>query len=283
VSKIKSARIPTVGIITVTHDSGRFFAEYLRALEAQTQLPNRVIIIDSGSSEPQFLDLATTAMLPLEVFRKSNVGFSAGNNLGWHRMRDLDYVLFLNPDAFPAPDFLELALAYMDATPTVGLVTPSLIRYDIATNQPLDTVDSTGVVRGRFGFTVERDEGLPTAALSKYTGPNEVPWVCAAATVGRREALESVVEHGDQLFDESLFMYKEDTDLAWRVRKAGWLNIHHPALTGFHCRGWQSRKSMSRKTRLLAARNEAKICLKNRSPFVVIGLLKYAAVLLFDL
>jgi N-acetylglucosaminyl-diphospho-decaprenol L-rhamnosyltransferase len=282
-SKNSEAPVPTVGIITVTHNSGRFFAEYLRALEAQTRMPDRVIVVDSGSSEPQFLQLASSSPLPLEIIREHNVGFSAGNNIGWRRIRDLDYVLFLNPDAFPAPDFLEYALAYMVATPAVGLVTPSLIRYDISTHQPLDKIDSTGVVRGKLGFTVERDEGRPVATLARYTGPNEIPWVCAAAALGRREALEAVIEHGDKLFDESLFMYKEDTDLAWRIRRAGWLNMHHPELKGFHCRGWQSRKVMSRKIRLLAARNEAKMCLKNHSPFVLIGMLKYALVLVFDI
>jgi GT2 family glycosyltransferase len=169
----------------------------------------------------------------------------------------------------------------MQQNPTVGLLMPSLIRYDIDAKKPLGIIDSTGVVRGPFGFTVERDEGLPVAALAKYTAPNSIPWVCAAAAFGRRQALESVVEHG-QLFDESLFMYKEDTDLAWRIRRAGWLNMHHPGLNGFHCRGWQSRKFMSRSTRLRAARNEAKMCAKNHSPFVLIGVLKYLSVLLLN-
>lgn len=275
-------RPPTVGVITVTHDSGRFFELYLQALEAQTTRPDRVVVIDSGSRDPCFLDRGAGSPLPLDIVRMENVGFSKGNNLGWQRIRDLDYILFLNPDAFLAPDFISVALAYMQANPGVGLLAPSLIRYDIDLRKPLDVVDSTGVVRGRFGFTVERDEGLPVAALAKYTAPNPVPWVCAAAVLGRREALESVLEHG-QLFDESLFMYKEDTDLAWRIRRAGWLNVHHPGLTGFHCRGWQSRKHMRRSVRLRAARNEARMCVKNRSPFLLIGVLKYLSVLLLNL
>lgn len=277
-----AARTPTVGVITVTHNSDRFFASYLQALEAQTRQPDRVVLVDSGSSDSSFLDRAAGSPLTLDIVRMANVGFSKGNNLAWQRIRDLDYILFLNPDAFLAPDFLQRGLDYMEATPSVGLLTPSLIRYDIAAHKPLDIIDSTGVVRGRLGFTVERDEGLPVSALARYTAPNPVPWVCAAAALGRRQSLESVLEDG-QLFDESLFMYKEDTDLAWRIRRAGWLNIHHPALTGFHCRGWQSRKLMPRRTRLLAARNEAKICAKNHSPYLLIGVLKYLSVLLLNI
>lgn len=277
-----STRKPTVGVITVTHNSERFFTKYIEALEAQTTQPDHVVLIDSGSYDGSYLESAVNSPLPLVIIRMENVGFSKANNLAWERVRDLDYTLFLNPDAFLAPDFIALAVAYMEANRSVGFVTPSLLRYDITAQKPLGWVDSTGVVRGRYGFTVERDEGLPAAALAKYTQPNPVPWVCAAAALGRREALEAAVEDG-QLFDESLFMYKEDTDLSWRVRRAGWQNMHHPALTGFHCRGWQSRKTMPRKTRLLAARNEAKMCAKNGSPFVLIGVAKYLSVLLFDL
>ena len=170
----------------------------------------------------------------------------------------------------------------MDAHANVGMVTPSLIRYDIDTHQPLDAIDTTGVIRGWTG-TAERDDGQPVAALQKYTQPNEIKWLCAAVAMGRREAMNAVLEHGDQLFDESFFMYKDDADLSWRVRRAGWLIMHHPALRGFHCRGWQSRSQMSRRARLLTARNEIKMCLKNRSPFVITGLVKYALVRFFDL
>lgn len=273
---------PTIGIITVTHNSGRFINEWLDALEAQSYRPDRVILVDSGSTEPSFLETVAQSKLSIEIVREANVGFSVGNNIGWRRMRDLDYVLFLNPDAFLAPNFLELAVEYMSSTPSVGLVTPSLVRYDIAHHRPLDTIDTTGVIRNRFGLIKERDADLPISELARYTKPNEVPWVCAAVALARREALEAVVEHGNQIFDESFFMYKEDTDLAWRIRRAGWLNMHHPALRGFHCRGWQSRKSMSRKAKLLTARNEVKMCIKNRSPYVVIGLLKFFLVKFLD-
>lgn len=95
--------------------------------------------------------------------------------------------------------------------------------------------------------------------------------------------MNAVVESGDQLFDESFFMYKDDTDLSWRVRRAGWDIVHHPELLGYHCRGWQSRSAMSRKARLLSVRNEVKMCWKNRSLFVLAVGFKYILVRCFDL
>jgi GT2 family glycosyltransferase len=241
-----------------------------------------VVLVDSGSSQPEFLEQIKRYSVPVELLKESNVGVCVGNNIGWRRLRDFDYVIFLNPDAFLTPEFIERAVLYMEAEPKVGMVTPSLIRYDIETGSPLDVIDTTGVIRNWRGFP-ERDQSRPVEALKRYTGPNSIPWLCTAVAMGRREALESVVEPGAQLFDESFFMYKDDTDLSWRVRRAGWKIIHHPGLLGYHCRGWQSRSSMSRKARLLSVRNELKMCWKNHSPFVVAIAIKYLSVRWFDL
>jgi N-acetylglucosaminyl-diphospho-decaprenol L-rhamnosyltransferase len=273
----------TVGIVTVTYNSGPFFDEYMRTLEAQTRKPDLVVLVDSGSSQPQFLDSTKGYDLPVEILRESNVGVCVGNNIGWRRLRRFNYVIFVNPDAFLAPEFIERAVAYMEAEPKAGMVTPSLLRYDIENHRPLDIIDTTGVVRNWFGLLKERDQSKPAEALRRYTGPSPIPWLCTAVAMGRREAMESVLETGDQLFDESFFMYKDDTDLSWRVRRAGWSIIHHPALVGYHCRGWQDRQSASRKSRLLTARNEVKMCLKNRSPFVAVAVLKYLLVRTFNL
>lgn len=277
-----SSRRATVGVVTVTYNSDRFFDFFMSSLEKQTQIPDCVVLVDSGSLQDAFLDRAANFALKTEVIRERNVGFAVGSNLGWRTVRHLDYILFLNPDAFLTPDFLAQATAYLAETPGVGMLTPTLVRFDLAAGSPLNMVDTTGVVRNRAGLLVERDAGQPLTALQQYTTPNEVPWLCGAAMLARREALNAAVEPGDQLFDERFFMYKEDTDLAWRVRRAGWRLMHLPQLVGYHCRGWQDRQAMSRSMRLLTARNEIRMSLKNRSPFVVIGLLKYSLVFLLN-
>lgn len=271
-------RKSTVGVVTVTYNSDRFFDEYIAALNAQTYSADLVVIVDSGSTQPEFLERAHAYSVPIEIVREKNVGVCAGNNIGWRRVRSFDYILFLNPDAFLAPDFIEKAIAFMEGEPKAGMVTPSLLRYDIETHQPMDLIDTTGVVRNWYGFLEERDQSKSAKSLKRYTGPNKIPWLCTAVAMGRREAMDAIVESGDQLFDESFFMYKDDTDVSWRVRRAGWHIVHHPGLLGYHCRGWQDRKTVSRKARLLTARNEVKMCFKNHSPFLVVGLLKYALV-----
>jgi N-acetylglucosaminyl-diphospho-decaprenol L-rhamnosyltransferase len=270
-----SERRPTVGVVTVTYASGRFLQPYLEALAAQTHPPDEVVLVDSGSPDRSYLDRSAWQGLNVTVLREANVGFAVGSNLGWKQVRGMDYVLFLNPDAFLQPTFLEKAVAYLETEPRVGMVTPTLERFSMESMQPLGRVDTTGVVRSRLGLLGERDDSQPVGVLQKYTGPNDVPWVCAAAVLCRREALEGVSRPGEEPFDESFFMYKEDTDLAWRIRRAGWRLVHHPELYGYHCRGWQDRKGMSRTMRLMTARNEVRMCLKNGSPFVLLAAAKW--------
>ena len=277
-----SPRRAKVGVVTVTYNSDRFLDMYMASLEAQTYRPDLVVLVDSGSTDPRFLERSGLCSVPVEIKRETNVGFCAGSNIGWRHVRDFEYIFFLNPDAFPAPDFLERAVSYMDAHSEVGMIVPSLIRYNIEDQRSLGMIDTTGVVMNWHGFS-ERDHSKPVDTLKRYTAPNHVPWLCAAAVLGRREALNAVVETGDQLFDESFFMYKDDTDLSWRVRRAGWSLIHHPDLLGYHCRGWQSRRAMSREARLLSARNEVMMCWKNRSAFVFVSGIKYFLVRCFDL
>ena len=278
-----SARRPTVGVVTVTYNSAPYFQKFAESLEAQTVAPDLVLLVDSGSTDPSFLDQLEQDRMPVTVIRESNVGVCMGNNIGWRKLRTFDYILFLNPDAFLTPAFIEDAVAYMEANPDVGMLTPSLLRYDLVAGIPLNIVDTTGVIRNTLGLLKERDQGRDVSTLDRYIVPNVIPWLCTAVALGRREAMEAVIEHGNQLFDESFFMYKDDTDLSWRVRRAGWKIVHHPGLLGYHCRGWQDRKSASRKARLLTARNEIKMSIKNHSPFVLTALIKYMLVKLVNL
>jgi N-acetylglucosaminyl-diphospho-decaprenol L-rhamnosyltransferase len=268
---------PSIAAITVTYNSQRFFRKYMESLRDQVRPLDRVVLVDSGSTDPQYLDQACSYGVRVEVIRKENVGICVGNNIGWQAVRNCDYVLFLNPDAFLAPDFVKNSVEYMVQNPKVGMLMPTLLGYSIERDEPTGLIDTTGVVRSWYGGLPERDQYKPVSELEKYPAPNEIPWVCSAVALARREALESIEVNGD-VFDPAFFMYKDDTDLSWRVRRAGWKLIHHPGLWAYHCRGWKSRKLVSKKVKLLSARNEVRLHIKNRSPFLIAACIKYALV-----
>src|SRR6266545_4007880 len=57
-----------------------------------------------------------------------------------------------------------------------------------------------------------------------------------AARAGRSIATTSSVRIGDEYFDSSFFLHKEDTDLCWRLRLAGWEIWYVPTAVGAHAR-----------------------------------------------
>jgi N-acetylglucosaminyl-diphospho-decaprenol L-rhamnosyltransferase len=273
-----------IAVVIVTHNSDQVLSHCLTALEKQSRQPDQVVIIDSGSKDTKYLKRTDVSTMKCIVVLESNVGFSVGCNIGWNLSRDNDFVLFLNPDAFLTPHFIEHALQYMeeDAGKKVGMLTGTLLGYDIHLDRPTGLVDSTGVMHTWYGQSIDRDQGEAISVLEKYREPNPVPAICGAVLLARNAVLSAIAEN-NVLFDPDYFMYKEDIDLSWKAIRAGWTLVHHPGLTVYHCRGWKERNAVSRKMRMLSARNDIKLFVRFRSPYLIYALVKYGMVWAFDL
>jgi N-acetylglucosaminyl-diphospho-decaprenol L-rhamnosyltransferase len=274
----------SVAVIVVTHDSEAFFADLLSSLEHQTLPVDSLIIVDSGSTDRKYLQAPISSNIKYTFIQCANIGFSEGNNLAWKHARGFDYVFFLNPDAFPDPNFVEEAIVYMESSANgdVGALTGSLLGYDISNHYATGLVDSTGITRSLLGHLADRDQGSPVSVLGRYSEPNLIPGICGAVLFCRQKALLDVAPNGE-VFDPRFFMYKEDVDLTWRIRKAGWKIVHHPDILAYHCRGWKKRSAMPRRAKLNSARNEVLLYLKHPSIFIVRALIKYVMVTVFDL
>ena len=94
-------------------------------------------------------------------------------------------------------------------------------------------IDTAGHAMGRDRGSIDRGEN--ELDMGKYELEEQVFGVSAAALVARRDALESVRVAGEYL-DESFFMYKEDVDLSWRFRLAGWECWYVPSAVAYHAR-----------------------------------------------
>ena len=276
-------RHPFVAAVIVSHNSEKTLAKTIEYLNAQSRRFDRIIIVDSGSTDTGYL-LPFTTNPAVELILSANVGFAAANNRGTSVVFDVaDFVVYVNPDAFLERNFIETALHYMndDSNQRVGCLTGLLSGYDIDNNQATGLIDSTGIIRTRWGRLVDRYQGVPEENLSA-TIPEHVPAVCGALMFCRMSALRQVATDG-KVFDEDFFMYKEDIELSWRLRQNGWSLLFLPQRAAFHCRGWRSRRAMSRRARVLSAQNELLLYRKHDWRFLPIATLKYLAVRLLDL
>ncbi len=156
-----------------------------------------------------------------------NYGFGGGNNVGIKfalTVLDADYILLLNNDAIVMPETIPKLVETAEALNS-GAVAPKILW---ARNPEL--IDSAGGEYSKNGYSFDRGKFQP---FTKFPNRDEVSTLCAAcALYSSRALLEAGLFNGD-LF----FLYYEDTDLASRIRWAGFKLIYEPSAKAYHYGG----------------------------------------------
>jgi GT2 family glycosyltransferase len=159
-------------------------------------------------------------------------GFSVAINRGIHEStRDL--VMLSNADLFPSSTYLSELERFFADHPRAGAAIGKLLRYDLELGRPTGVIDSAGLVLTRQRRIMPRGEGEED--LGQLDEESEVFALDGAAVVVRRRALESV-RIRDEYLDSNFFMHKDDHDLSWRLRLAGWECWYVPSAVAFHGR-----------------------------------------------
>lgn len=259
--------MPSIAVVIVTWNSKTVLADCLSSLQRQTFTDFSVMVVDNASSDGT-VELIRRDFSHATVLRNSqNVGFSRANNQGI-ALTQSDYVLTLNPDVELEPTFLEQLVKFAEGHPQGGAFCGKLLKRRVETGAGV--IDSTGVRVTRSRRVLDRGEGEPDTG--RYEAIEQVFGVSGAAALYRRAALAEAAE-GDEYFDEFFFAYKEDVDLAWRLRLLGWEAWYVPMAVGYHLRGlprllgwrgwWHRRRQRSRALRLLSYRNHRVLLLKH--------------------
>lgn len=268
---------PKVSVIIVSYNSQKVLHKAMKALYKQTLLPHKVVIVDTGSEDREYLTPYNHV-----IFARKNGGFCLGNNVGYPiASKDADYVLLLNPDAFLFEDFIEKSVARMEGDASIGALTGRIYGYDIAKDVPTGRFDSTGIFQKFYGKWYDRGQG--EKVTSQIYPEEEIPAICGAVFFGRKKAFDAVLEKGN-LFKPDFYMYKEDIDLSLRLQKTGWRLLFAPELQAYHCRGWQKRSAIPRNFRLLSAKNECSINFARKKPLPILySVLKWTVVKLLNI
>ena len=265
-----------IAVIIVTHNSERVLDRCLSALQNQTLRPEIIVLVDAGSGDTGYLD-KYSGDDRIRLYLEKNIGFARANNVGvQHLDSDLDCILFLNPDAFPEEDCLELACRYLERNQDAGCVGGRLLGFDAGLQQATGRLDSTGVFRKWYGCWYDRDQGKPDDG--RHREEQDVPALCGAFLFCRKRMLDQVALEQDVVFDPDFFLYKEDIELCLRIGKTHWKIDYLPDILVYHCRGWGERRKMPHARRLLAARSELLLYTKHPSPYIIWALAKYMAV-----
>ena len=198
-----------VALIIVNFNGGDSLRRCLEAVKRQTLKPDRCLLVDNASLyEPINGDEAW--LQGVELLRsKNNLGFAAANNLAVKACEDMDWVAFLNPDAYPEPDWLLQLMKAISAHPEMT----SFASRQLMAEDP-ERLDGAGDALSIAGRPFRRGFGLPEKA--HFTQKDEVFSACGAAMLVKREVFLSLGG-----FDEDFFCYLEDIDLGFRLRLMG--------------------------------------------------------------
>ncbi|CAB3638586.1 dTDP-Rha:alpha-D-GlcNAc-pyrophosphate polyprenol, alpha-3-L-rhamnosyltransferase [Achromobacter spanius] len=213
---------PRCSVVIVAFNCWDLLHPCLEALMTQTMPPMRIVVVDNGNESPD--DVARLAHHTNLVYVKAagNLGFAAGNNLGFAHVGDCEWIALLNPDTVPHPEWLaRLAQATLDY-PQFAFFGSRLLRAD---NPAL--LDGNGDCYHVSGYAWRSGINQPATAYSTDNGEIFAP--CAAAALYRRDI---ILAAGG--FDEDFFCYMEDVDLGFRLRLAGHRCLGVPGSTVLH-------------------------------------------------
>jgi N-acetylglucosaminyl-diphospho-decaprenol L-rhamnosyltransferase len=214
---------PTVSVTVVLHNSADRLRECLEPLRASVESGfAEVIAVDNASPDDSASIVRSVLPSARVVVSDVNRGFAGGVGLAWPEVRGT-YWLLLNPDIVVPPEGLERLCAWMDGHPDLGVASPELTDASVA------MPGSVGRALPSLGLAlleVTRLHRLLGAGrrASLYGGPYwtggdqlDAGWVPGAAALARRSAVEQAGPPS-----ERFFMYGEDVEWCWRVRRAGW-------------------------------------------------------------
>ncbi|MEO7794197.1 MAG: glycosyltransferase [Thermoanaerobaculia bacterium] len=233
-----------VALLMVTHNSAPDLPGGLAAVAGLQPAPHELVIVDCASTDGSVAEAhrAAPATIPTTIAGlDENLGFAGGMNRAI-ALAKAPYLLTLNADARVATDFLAPLVARLEdpRLARVAAVTGRLVRERPgaqsagAHSAGVDTrVDACGM---RLSWTWRHfDRGSGEPDRGQYGAAERVFGATGAATLWRRTALEDVAIDGE-IFDERYHSFREDAELAFRLRERGWEILYEPAAVATHRR-----------------------------------------------
>jgi len=234
-----------LSVIILNYNVRYFLEACIRSVQAAiTNLDAEIIMVDNNSPDDSCDMMRNTFPEIQLIANKENVGFAKANNQAV-KVAKGEYVCILNPDTIVAEDTFTQLLQFADATENLGSVGCKLI-------------DGSGT------FLPESKRNIPTPMVSvkkilgnKNSGYysevhiNEIGKVdiLVGAFMLMKRDVYTVVGG----FDEDYFMYGEDIDLSYKIKKAGFQNYYYGKTTVIHYKGESTLKDKTYAKRFYGA------------------------------
>jgi GT2 family glycosyltransferase len=242
-NSLKPNAVPVVSIIIVNWNGEGMIERCLRALEnSQTQTSFETIVVDNASTDNSPNIIREQFPEVKLLVSAENGGFGKGNNQGLP-LATGKYYLLLNSDAFVHQGTLDAMVQLMESQEDIGVVGCKLLHEDGALqrscyNFPTLATELWWSLWLDRAFSASKVFGKYEMLYWDMEDVREVDSVMAACVLLRKEAIDQV-----GLFDERFFMYSEEVDLYYRLKRAGWKIFYTPHAVATHIWGGSTRKT----------------------------------------
>ncbi len=237
-----------LSVVILNYKSKDFLKKCLTSLEKACKhlkkngFTYEVIVVENASGDDLKPLKKQKKLVTFKLIEnKKNLGFSKGNNIGIKASKGR-YVLLLNPDTVVEENTLTGMIKFMDNNPNVGL---STCYVELVKTGEIDWASHRGFPTPWASFTYysKLSKIFPkTKLFGQYHQTwkdlntiHEIDSPVGAFYLIRRRVLNQV-----GLLDEDYFMYAEDLDLAFRIKKAGYKVMYNPKFKIYHYKGVSS-------------------------------------------
>ncbi len=225
-----------LSIVIVNYNTKKLTEQTVRSVISSTDgIDYEIIVVDNSSKTSEYFEMEDKRVKILS--KVENKGFGHACNMGAN-IAIGRYILFLNSDTIMRRGTLKGAVKYMDSHGDIGcLGIKTLLRdgsFDHGCKRGFPTPFNS------FCYVLKLDKILPK--VKKFGGytlnylsqneTNEVDSVSGAFMLIPKRVLSKV-----GLFDESIFMYGEDIDLCYRIKKSGFKVVYYADVWMTHLKG----------------------------------------------
>jgi len=236
-----------ISVIIVNYNVKELLEQCINSIFlSSSNLKTEIIIVDNNSYDGsvQYLKEKFPGNPGIKIIESPvNMGFAKANNLGAKEAKG-DFLLILNPDTVLQEDTLDKSLAFYRSGDSIGALTCKLIlpngELDLACRRsfPTPSVAVYRILGLSKIFPKSRIFGKYNLTYLDENKTYEVDAVVGAFMLIRKDIFEQV-----KGFDEDYFMYGEDLDLCYRIKKAGYKIYYYPETSIIHYKGESTKKS----------------------------------------
>lgn len=236
-----------INVLLLTWNGLRFLPDLFKSLDEQTYKNFTLRICDNGSTDGTVEYLRKYRTQDLVLANNKNIGYAPGYNALYKftvdhlQGNDEEILLLLNQDIILANDTLEKLVKSFNNQEKVGAIQPKLFKAfaeqmdeELSEKTKSDILDSVGLVIRRDWRFYEKGAG--EMDNGQYDNELDIFGVNGALAAYRLKAVQDASIDGN-IFEDKYFAYREDCDLAWRIRKVGWEARFAPEVKAYHYRG----------------------------------------------